>query len=105
VSIPGFDTPWHLVNDNEQDLIPFEDWLKSNCVSRSTGWRYRQAGIIETVNRFGKLYVTRAESQRFSARQQAGEFARSRPMSPKMAGRRKTTLLQRAAALMVRRLA
>lgn len=64
------------MNTNGTDFIPFEKWLASISASRSTGWRYRQAGLVVTVNRLGKLYVTREEAERFRQRLSAGEFAR-----------------------------
>jgi hypothetical protein len=86
----NFDTARTAMDETgTTELIPYDDWLKANCVSRSAGWRYRQAGLIETINRFGRLYVTRAASDRFGVRQQSGEFARSRPINEKMARRRK----------------
>jgi hypothetical protein len=57
------------------DLVPFETWLTSLGLDRSTGYRYRQRGILTTVNIFGRLYITRDEIARFKKRALPGEFS------------------------------
>jgi hypothetical protein len=58
----GLPTPWHK-------------FVKDIGVSRTTAWRWRKVGFIETVNLAGKPYVTRSEIDRFNSRLAAGEFA------------------------------
>ena len=59
------------------NLISFDSWLRGIEKTRVTGFRYRKAGLIETVNIFGRLYVTREEIARFESRAMAGDFART----------------------------
>jgi hypothetical protein len=56
------------------NLVSYFGWLATLGKTRTTGWRWRKAGLIETVNIFGKLYVTRDEISRFEQRALAGEF-------------------------------
>ncbi|MFZ0615522.1 MAG: hypothetical protein WAN16_03615 [Chthoniobacterales bacterium] len=65
-----------MKNNQIGNLIPFDAWLASLGKSRVTGWRWRNAGLVKTVNVFGKLYVTREEVTRFETRAIAGEFSR-----------------------------
>ena len=58
------------------NLVPFDDWLSQLGKTRCTGWRWREKGIVETVNLFGRWYITRDEIARFEARVIAGEFAK-----------------------------
>ena len=60
---------------NGQELLPFNSFLKSNGRSASCGWRWRQKGWITTINISGRLYVSKAECERFHQRAAAGEFA------------------------------
>jgi len=55
-------------------LVSFDAWLASIDKTRTTGWRWRKAELIKTVNVFGKLYVTRDEIVRFEQRAMSGEF-------------------------------
>src|SRR5438128_1019089 len=57
------------------NLVPFDGWLKALSLDRSTGYRYRQRGILKVVNVFGRLYITRDEVARFEKRAISGEFA------------------------------
>ena len=54
----------------------FSQFLKELGRSRKTGQRWRNAGVINTVDIFGKAYVLPEEITRFNARVAAGEFAR-----------------------------
>ena len=63
-------------NKHVSNLVPWDDWLKSIGLDRSTGHRYRKAGLIAATNIFGRLYLTRDEIARFESRALAGEFAR-----------------------------
>ena len=58
-------------------LVAFDKWLEERGTTRCTGWRYRKAGLIETVNIFGRVYVSRDEIARFEARAMAGEFTKA----------------------------
>jgi hypothetical protein len=60
-------------------LIPFDQFLKSIGRDRGTGYRYRRAGMVKTVNIFGRVYITAYEINRFIERAKSGEFARQRP--------------------------
>ena len=55
-------------------LTSFELWLASLGLTRTTGYRYRKQGLIQTTNIFGRLYVTREEIEKFERRAIAGEF-------------------------------
>ena len=55
-------------------LFAFDEYLRGRNLTRTTGYRYRRQGLIETVNIFGRLYVTRKEIERFERRAMAGEF-------------------------------
>jgi hypothetical protein len=57
-------------------LKPFNRWCRENGITRATGWRWRNDGVIETVNIYGRQYVTREEEQRFQHRVESGEFYR-----------------------------
>jgi hypothetical protein len=61
---------------NDNSLVPFNSFLKSNGRSASCGWRWRQQGWITTVNIAGRLYVSQDEVDRFQQRAAAGEFAK-----------------------------
>jgi hypothetical protein len=58
------------------NLVSSDAWLASLNKTRTTGWRWRKAGLIGTVNVFGKLYCSRDEIARFEQRAIAGEFHR-----------------------------
>jgi hypothetical protein len=57
-------------------LVPFNRFLSDLGKSPVTGWRMRQAGLINTVNISGKIYVAEQEIRRFEERAAAGEFAK-----------------------------
>ena len=61
-------------NADPSNLFPFDDYIRGRGLTRYTGWRYRKQGLIETVNVFGRLYITREEIGRFEARAIAGVF-------------------------------
>ncbi len=58
------------------NIVPFDQWLKELSLDRSTGYRYRKAGIVSAIEVFGRLYITREEIARFEARAGAGDFSR-----------------------------
>ena len=61
-------------NTDPSRLFSFDEWLRGRNLTRTTGYRYRQQGLISTVNIFGRLYVTREEIEKFEKRAIAGEF-------------------------------
>lgn len=63
------------MHQTTSNLVSFYDWLESLGRTRGTGWRWRKKGIIQAVNVFGKLYISRDEIARFESRAMAGEFA------------------------------
>jgi hypothetical protein len=67
------------------NLTSFDAYLDSINKTRCTGWRWRTQGIIQTVNVFGKLYITREEIARFEARAIAGEFHKDAPVPTRKA--------------------
>jgi hypothetical protein len=51
-------------------------WLTKMVKSRSTGGKWREKGMITTVNIEGKLFVEDSEISRFWQRAKAGEFVK-----------------------------
>jgi hypothetical protein len=64
-------------------LISFNKFLEEMGVTSTTGWRWRKRGVLETVNIYGRLYVTADVIEQFHRRATAGEFAKK--ISPPMA--------------------
>lgn len=64
-------------------LISFNKFLEDMGVTSTTGWRWRKKGILETVNIYGRLYVSIENIEQFHRRATAGEFAKD--VSPQMA--------------------
>jgi hypothetical protein len=58
------------------DLIAYDHWLASLPISAATGWRWRQRGLIEVINIYGRCYVSRSAIAEFERRAAAGEFAK-----------------------------
>ena len=56
------------------NLFSFDAWLEGIDKTRTTGWRWRKEGIVSTINIFGKLYITRAEIERFEQKAMSGGF-------------------------------
>ena len=71
--IPQQDTPSYIC---PCDLFPFEEFLRSKGLTRTTGYRYRRDGLIFTVNIHGRLYITVDEIKRFERRAISGEFVK-----------------------------
>ncbi len=63
-------------SETAPSVLAYAHWLASIPVSSTTGWRWVRDGRIEPINIAGRLYVTRAEIERFQARATAGEFAK-----------------------------
>jgi hypothetical protein len=57
------------------EITAFWKFIDSIGCSRTTGWRWRKRGWIETVSIAGRPYVRRDAIDRFLTRAQAGEFA------------------------------
>ena len=70
-------------NADPCNLFAFDAFLRGRNLTRTTGYRYRRLGILETVNIFGRLYITLSEIQRFESRAIAGEFAKDLKGPPK----------------------
>ena len=58
-------------------LFNFDEFLRGRSLTRTTGYRYRQQGLLQTVNIYGRLYITLEEIRRFERRAIAGEFSKS----------------------------
>jgi len=58
------------------DLLAYDAWLESIPISSTTGWRWRQRGLIETINIYGRVYVSRSAIQESLRRAGRGEFAK-----------------------------
>lgn len=61
-------------NPAPSNLFCFYRYLEGRNLTRMTGYRYRQKGLIETINIFGRLYITREEIEKFERRALNGEF-------------------------------
>ena len=61
-------------NTDPSNIFPFEKWLDGRGLTRTTGYRYRKQGLIQTVNIFGRLYITREEIALFERRAVNGDF-------------------------------
>jgi hypothetical protein len=59
-------------------------WLAQVGASRSTGWRWRRDGLIETFSIAGRVYVSDEAVGKFFSRAKAGEFSKKsgRPTGP-----------------------
>jgi len=66
-----------IANNGTGQLVSYDAYLKSLDRTRTTGWRWRKIGLIETINVFGKLYVTRESIRKFEERAIAGDFAQT----------------------------
>lgn len=64
-------------NAGSTSLRLFDDFLHDIGRSRSTGRRWRKAGMIETINIEGKVYVTLTAIGEFEARAAKGDFAKA----------------------------
>ena len=70
------------ISQSEADIVSLHSWLAQIGVSRTTAWRWIKKGLLETINIYGRRYVTRAAREKFLARAQSGEFAQE-PVTPK----------------------
>lgn len=63
-------------------LKPLSRWAEENGVTRATCWRWRRDGLINTIDIYGRQYITREEEERFFRRAVSGEFHRN-PRTPR----------------------
>jgi hypothetical protein len=68
--------------------IALDKFIEESGISAVTVWRYRRAGLLRTLNIYGRHYLTRSEIRRFNERAAAGEFARA-PSRPRRAKNQK----------------
>ncbi len=61
-------------NTDPSKLFAFDEYIKGRGLTRTTGFRYRKQGLLQTVNIFGRLYITREEIERFERRAINGDF-------------------------------
>lgn len=64
--------------NNNHEWISFNQWLRQIGASRTTGYRWRLAGIVHPVNIAGRLYLHRDDLDEFTRRAKAGEFVVTR---------------------------
>ena len=64
-------------NADPSNLFCFYRYLAGRNLTRTTGYRYRQQGIIRVIDIFGRLYITREEIENFERRVLAGEFTKA----------------------------
>jgi hypothetical protein len=64
------------ISPGTTNLRPFDDFLLEIGKSRGTGRRWRKAGLIQTLNIQGKVYVSLAAIREFETRAARGEFAK-----------------------------
>jgi hypothetical protein len=62
--------------DRSGGLVSFDQWRRDVGISRTTGWRWRRNGWVQTLNISGKVYVGLAEASQFVALAKAGRFAK-----------------------------
>ena len=56
-------------------LISLNTFLEGVGVSPTTGWRWRNRGILKPTNIYGRLYISEEAIQEFYSRATSGEFA------------------------------
>lgn len=61
----------------EKNLITLKKWLAGMGVTATTGWRWRQQGMLQVTNIYGRLYLTDEAIATFNNRAVAGEFSRA----------------------------
>ena len=60
----------------EKTLVSLRKWLEEVGVTATTAWRWRQQGILQVTNIYGRLYLTEEAIAAFKQRAVAGEFSR-----------------------------
>jgi hypothetical protein len=68
--------PNEISGEPASPIVLFDRFLESLGVTPATGWRWRNKGWIKTLNISGRLYISRAEINRFQQRVAAGEFSK-----------------------------
>jgi hypothetical protein len=66
-----------IAREPASPIILFDRFLGEVGVTPPTGWRWRKAGWITTLNIAGRVYISREEINRFYQRVEAGEFSRT----------------------------
>ena len=66
----SFETP------SASSLVAFDNWLAELGKTRVIGHRWRKQGLIETINIYGRLFLSRGAIADFKRRAMAGEFSR-----------------------------
>jgi hypothetical protein len=61
--------------ENAPKLVSLNKWLCEMGVTATTGWRWRKKGVLQTVNIYGRLYISEKSIVEFHQRATAGEFA------------------------------
>lgn len=56
-------------------LVSLNKWLCDLGVTSTTGWRWRKKGILQTINIYGRLYLSDEAIADFHRRAAAGDFA------------------------------
>lgn len=75
-----------LEPSGQAPLQDFASFLRSLDRNAITGWRWRKAGMIQTVNICGRQYVTAEAVAEFKRRAMAGEFAKVHKAPARMKG-------------------
>ena len=67
-------------------MISWDQWLRQIGRTHTTGWRWRKAGWINTINIAGRVYVSQASIDEFIARAERGEFSKEHvvPTRPRL---------------------
>lgn len=70
--------------------MALDQFLAQMGVTAATGWRWRRAGELQTINIHGRVYVLPEAVSEFNRRAAAGEFAKHHvtPTSPAPSRRR-----------------
>lgn len=76
--------PDQEITPHPQGLKPLSRWWEENGITRATAWRWRRDGLIDTINIYGRQYITHEEEERFLRRAAQGEFHRD-PHAPVVA--------------------
>ena len=63
-------------DSNVPELVAFEKFLAELGRSRTTGWRWRKLGWLETLEIAGRHYITAQAVEKFIARAATGEFSK-----------------------------
>jgi hypothetical protein len=61
---------------NNDGLLAWDLFLREAGLSHTTGWRWKKACLISTININGRLYVRRSEVTRFIEAAARGDYAK-----------------------------